>query len=266
MLLNRLWLPFFLAIFVCVSFLDSADALSTFEQRMSLEHQELEANGYTRWQWLRSDCLDCDIILLPIRPEVQTEKVQLFTQALSAHKAGLQQLYQISGAEYNFLAHMSVGILGRESLFFKSQRYKLKEMLPWAVHLGKIIESYLLGNQGKVSNNSRGPTQIKVVPEKVARHYGIRNDNLYLPENAAIATVAYLIEALRELKQRVVMNDLNFINAGNYVDYLPYIYFGGTKFLIQKNATPESNQYVRDMKRYMSWFELYERKPMVIVP
>lgn len=260
MTLNRFWLSFFVALIVSVSFVDSGFASSSLEQSLVQEHSLLNNNGYTQWEWLRNDCNDCEVFFLPVRAEVRTEKVRLFIQALAAHKAELQELYHISGPEYNLLAHMSVGILGRETLFFTSKRYQLKEAMPWAVHLAKIIESYLEGAKGQITDNSRGPTQIKIVPTKVADRYGITSDNLYIPENAAIATMGYLIEALGELKRRIISNDLGFIGPQNYVDYLPYIYFGRTKALVQKVATPASNSYVQDMKRYMTWIEVYERQ------
>lgn len=259
MSLNRFWISILAALIVSVSFVDSGFA-SSLEQSLVQEHALLNNNGYTQWEWLRNDCNDCEVFFLPIHSEVRTEKVRLFIRALSAHKAELQEMYQVSGPEYNLLAHMSVGILGRETLFFTSKRYRLKEMMPWAVHLAKIIEIYIQGSNRQVTDNSRGPTQIKIVPAKVADRYGINPDNLYIPENAAIATMGYLIEALGELKRRIVVNNLGFINQQNYVDYLPYIYFGRTKALVQKVATPASNSYVQDMKRYMTWIEVYERQ------
>ncbi len=259
MSLNRVWLSILVALFVSVGFLDSSFALTPLEQSLIQEHSLLDNNGYVKWEWMKNDCANCEILLLPTRQEVRTEKVRLFVQALAAHKAEMQDLYQVHGAEYNLLAHMSVGILGRESLFFTSKRYRLKEAMPWAVHLAKIIEIYLDGSNKKASDNSRGPTQIKVVPSKVAERFGINSDNLYIPENAAIATMGYLIEALGELKRRVIVNNLGFVTPEKYVDYLPYIYFGRTKAIMQNTATPESNSYVKDMKRYMTWIEVYER-------
>jgi hypothetical protein len=202
-----------------------------------------------------------ELILTPLRPELKTAKVIAFLNALSSHKAELRALYRVSGAEYNLLAHMAVGILGRESQFFQSRRYMVKENLPWAVHLTKVIQIYLEGSDRPVSPNSRGPTQIKIVPAKIADYYGITENDLFLPENAAVATMGFLIEALAELKRRVVVNHLDFVTPETYVDYLPYIYFGATRLLISGQATPERNIYVRDMKRYMSWVSVEETEP-----
>ncbi|HWU42610.1 MAG TPA: hypothetical protein VN132_04195, partial [Bdellovibrio sp.] len=226
---------------------------------LAREHSVLENTGYVRWEWMKSECDSCEMLMLPTQPKARTQNVLSFVRALEVHKTELQQLYHVSGAEYTLLSHMAVGILGRESLFFASKRYYLKESVPGAVRLAKILEHSL--HDRKMSPSSRGPTQIKIVPAKVAERYGIAPDNLHIPENAAIATVAFLIEALQELKRRVIVNQLGFIQPSNYVDYLPYIYFGGVKSLVNGTAAPASNSYINDMKRYMTWFEVYEREP-----
>jgi hypothetical protein len=71
--------------------------------------------------------------------------------------------------------------------------------------------------------------------------------------------MGYLIEALKDLKYISSLNNFVHINPETYADYLPYIYFGSRKALIAKTATPEKNLYVKDMKRYMRFLELYER-------
>ncbi len=155
---------------------------------------------------------------------------------------------------------MAVGILGRESRFYESPRYRFKEAFPWAVHVMKIMRAAATG--AAVDLNSRGPTQIKIVPKRIASQYGVTVDNLHKPENAALATMGYLIEALTELKSRVKHQHLDYINESNYVDYLPYIYFGSTRRLINGDAHPQSNLYVSEMKKFMTWIELYERAPI----
>jgi hypothetical protein len=100
-----------------------------------------------------------------------------------------------------------------------------------------------------------------VVPEKIAKAYGIVPGNLKVPENAALATMGFLIEALQELKNRARKGQLEFITPDTYVDYLPYIYFGRAKALMNRTARPDQNSYVRDMKKYMGWVDLYEVDP-----
>lgn len=260
MALKGLWLAILMAFTVTVSNLDRAQAQeASFEDQVQMQRNQLRFYGYKPWQWMNSRCGNCELFIQTIHPDLQTEKVQLFIQALSLHKSDLQMFYKIDSNEYNLLAHMAVGILGRESEFFKSTRYQVKETFPGIVRLAKIMRS-VFSDDIPLNGNSRGPTQIKVVPYTVGRAYGIETDQLGTPDKAAIATMGFLIEALGELKRRVVKNDLTFVNPTTYVDYLPYIYFGSTRSLIKKTATPDKNLYVKDMKKYMTWVELYERE------
>lgn len=262
MSLNSIWRSLGLTIFVCVAFLDTSCASGPHRTGPEIVQQEkgaLEQNGYHPWEWMKSeDCSNCEVFYLPEQPQVRTEKVELFMHALSAHKTDLMALYHVSSNEYNLLGHMAIGILGRESEFFTSTRYQVKEAFPSLVHLTKIIHAYLEGHK-EASVNSRGPTQIKVVPALIEQNYGITTDNLYVPENAAVATMGYLIEALAQLKKRVIVDHLDFIEPENYEDYLPYIYFGQSKALVNRTATPDTNLYVQTMKKYMSWVDVYER-------
>lgn len=260
---KRLWAPLALTIFVSVGFIDTSfakEGAAQLERNLQYEHSLLESNGYKAWEWRKSDCADCDMVMLAVHPTLRTEKVRDFVTALSAHKAELQSIYKIHGEEYNLLAHMAVGILGRESEFFTSNRYRLKEAFPGMVSLAKVIQLFLAGSDKKASPNSRGPTQIKVIPEKIADRYNIETDDLGTPEYAAVATMGFLIEALSELKNRIRVNNLDHINADNYVDYLPYIYFGSSRALVNKTATPEKNLYVQAMKKYMTWVEVYQKE------
>ena len=218
----------------------------------------LEAHGYQPWIWRAFDCADCPIVFLTGNQKLETAEVRAFIRTLETRKGEIIRLYGIHGQEYNLLAHMAVGILGRESQFFTSTRYRMKETFPGLVRVAKAFRAYLNGSESGPGLSSRGPTQIKIVPEKIAHFYGVTPEELYKPENAAVATVGFLIEILEELKRRVVVNDLEFVNETNYVDYLPYLYFGSRRMLIQGKATPDQNIYVRDMKKYMSWVLLYE--------
>ena len=225
---------------------------------INIARATLQANGYTKWIWLESHCESCDIQIISDQPLLLSEPTQAFLHALSDNKFELMALYQasapVSDSEYNLLAQMCVGILGRESTFFTSRKYWAKENIPFLVPIAK----FLMGKSGDPID-SRGPTQIKIVPKLIHETYGIVPQNLYVPENAAIATMGFLIESLDELKNRITLNHLKYINPSNYVDYLPYIYLGETRKLIAGSATPDTNIYVQDMKKYMGWIEIYER-------
>lgn len=228
------------------------------------QREKLAAAGFEKWVWLQSKCDDCEIAILSEKAQLHSKESQAFLLALRDRKAEIKQLYGVSDQEYNLLAQIAIGILGRESEFFTNTRYWAKEHLPGAVWIVKWFLSCQTGVAPDL--DSRGPTQIKVVPQPIEETYGIRPETLYIPENAALATIGFLIESLTELKNRVEINDLDFVTPETYADYLPYIYFGGTKKLINHTATPDTNIYVRDMKKYMSWIEIYQRPREVIHP
>lgn len=216
------------------------------------------SEGLKPWVWQSSDCRNCAIEITPLDASAFNRDVYMFIHGITSRKTELLELYQADGQDYNLLAHMAVGILGQESHFFESERYKLKENLPALVTLAKKIKAFA-ENEKDVSVNSRGPTQIKVVPQKIAEHYNIKPDDLRDPEKAAIATMGFLLESLKELRTRIRVQKLDYISESRIVDYLPYIYFGASGRLVKRTATPETNIYVKEMKRYMSYFKIYEK-------
>lgn len=260
MKLKELWLSIRIALIVAVVLFDSGHAFSfTRAPASQMDISLLSDQGFQSWKWMESKCDHCQIMLVPMADQVDTIKVRRFIQALAVNKEDLQKMLKVSGEEYTLLAHLSVGILGRETLFGESSRYKLKEAAPWVVSLAKVMRSVATGKE--MNANSRGLTQIKILPEAVAEKYGITPDNLDVPENAAIATMGYLINALKQLKTRIKTYHLDHITPERYADYLPYIYFGRSKALIEKTAIPEQNNYVQALKKYMAMIEVYERQP-----
>jgi hypothetical protein len=257
---KEFWLSIRLALIVAVVLFDSGPAFASAQASSSqMEISLLSEQGFQSWKWMESKCDNCQIMLVPMTDEVNTIKVRRFIQALAVNKPELQKMLKVSGEEYALLAHISVGILGRETLFGESARYKFKEAAPWVVSLAKVMRSLATGKE--VNPNSRGLTQIKILPEAVAEKYGITPDNLDVPENAAIATMGYLINALKQLKTRIKTYHLDHITPDRYADYLPYIYFGRSKALIDKTAVPDQNNYVQALKKYMAMIEVYERQP-----
>lgn len=201
---------------------------------------------------------------------ITRDKVQNYLTAIAKNKSEIVQLYNSDPQEYNLLAQMAFGILGNESEFFTSTKYLAKISGRSLITPLKKIRS-LVDDKFVISPNSSGPTQIKVVPQKIAERFGVTSASLSkYPEHAAVATMGYLIEALRELKQRATNNNLDFITPETYVDYLPYLYFGRSKLLnnVKSNdptlekAEPHKNLYVLRMKKYMEWVQLYETPPI----
>lgn len=217
---------------------------------------DTEFDGLQPFHYNTSTCEECGLYIRPQSGIPWDARVLAFVNALETEKQTLMSLYSASSQDYNLLAHMAMGILGRESNFFQSGRYQLKETFPWLVRGLKIVEAKVKNKN--LSPNSRGPTQIKTVPDLIAQHYQIQSEELANPESAAVATMGFLIEALTELRNRAKNNNLDFITPETYVDYLPYIYFGQSKAISNRTATPEKNLYVRSMKNHMKKFELFE--------
>ena len=222
----------------------------------------LESAGFSKWDRSKPNCRGCEIRFVVNTPALaRSVKVAAFIRALEEKKPELIAIYHggtgLRDTEYNMLAHMAIGILGRESEFFASYRYIVKSTAPWSVSFLKYIRYWLYNKP--IDMNSRGPTQIKFLPKRATDLYGIQPHDLDNPAKAAIATMAFLIEAFSELKGMAVKHKLDFVGPATYPDYLPYIYFGARRQLIEKTATPDRNIYIRDMRKYMNWVEIYER-------
>ena len=209
------------------------------------------------WVWQKSDCRTCGVGFKVAAADYKNNPRMIeFLQALSNEKPNIIKLYNSDPQEYNLLAHMAVGILGNESSYFKSWRYKVKSNAQLAIKFSKDIKAWFGGYEA--SPNSKGPTQIKRVPDRIEQHYNITEKDLWNPKYAAVSTMGFLIEALDELKRRAKNNNLEMITADTYVDYLPYIYFGGSKKLVNRTATPDTNIYVKNMKINMKKVSVLE--------
>jgi len=108
---------------------------------------------------------------------------------------------------------------------------------------GKLILPILFD----VEMNSRGPTQIKYLPGKLKEAFPhIEKENLQDSANAAIATMAYLAEAMPLLKHHAKKSGFQ-IPEGREVDHLIYLYKGMTKEITNATATIEKNNYYRSV-------------------
>ncbi len=227
-----------------------------------------QAQGYRqRWDWQqRPNCHNCRLVLETNNSNVDSLKVRMFLAAIGSSKSTILSLYSTStdyneqklkSDEYNLLALMAFGIIGNESKFFGSMKYTIKESIPLIVSAAKEING-LLRPDYKASPNSRGPSQIKVIPRKIAERFQMTPADLKDPEKAALATMGFLIESLQQLKRMAINHKLDYINQQTYVDYLPYIYFGKAKALVDHTATPDRNIYIQQLKKYMEWVDVYE--------
>lgn len=198
-----------------------------------------------------------------VNKEGDNEKSRAFVKALETEKEKLMRIYGLSNDEYNDLAMLAYGILGNESDFGQSTKLKIKENAQFAVITARLLKT---GDRDIATNTSRGLTQIKYLPDGVfSKEYPeIKKENLTNPRNAAVATVAYLALAARQMKQIAAENKEDSkklrITRENMLDYMGYLYQGGKGKLSSsdksKQATPEFNGYYRNLKLHMSYIEL----------
>lgn len=184
-----------------------------------------------------------------MEPKFRTDDALKFVATLDREKETLMKLYSLENDDYNELARMAFGIMGNESSFGESIKYKIKEQLPLLVSLAK-------GELFDTSSNSRGPTQIKTIPKLIAEHYKFSKDELQKPENAAVATLGFLAQAMVELRAKERFHPE--ITPENRFDYLHYLYMGRHSEITQGTATPELNIYLRQLKEYAQTLEQFE--------
>ncbi len=230
------------------------------EFERALAQAELEQGGYKVWTWANRDSLPAhDFVIWATRPELTRPKVDEFIRVLTSQRTELQALYQdiapVTDAEYLLLARMAIGFLGAESEFFASTRYFVKESCIFCFAAAKYAASVV--GLADYDQMSRGPIQMKEVPELISATYGIEARDLNKPANSARAIMGYLIEALTQLKRTAANNGYTFVTPETYADYLPYIYFGSARRLRDGTATPDQNIYIQRMRVYMDWVIIY---------
>ncbi len=198
--------------------------------------------------------------------EANTQEAREFVKALEDEKSKLMSIYHLSNDEYNDLAMLAFGILGNESQFGKSKRLSVKENAQFAVITMRLLKTRSID---EALNTSRGLTQIKFLPEgPFKKHYPeITKENLINPRNSALATMGYLAEAAKQMRQIALQNKSDpsklRITKENMMDFMGYIYQGGRGALTSsdysKQATPEFNGYYRGLQRNMSFVEISQK-------
>ncbi|WP_373999163.1 hypothetical protein [Bdellovibrio bacteriovorus] len=162
-----------------------------------------------------------------------------YIETLEKEKEALMELLKLEDDEYNMLAEFAFGVLSPETDYGKSMKYRLKQSIPVVVSIAK-------GNGLDTDENSRGPTQIKDIPDSVEEKYRLTKSTLKYPENAAVATLAFAAELLKELRNRAPQHE--GIREETLQDYLYYLYQGRHQSIIQGTATPDQNISIRKIK------------------
>ncbi len=202
-----------------------------------------------------------------------------------ANQTQLKRTYRLSNKTYLILMRLAVGNMFAESQLeelpiYTHPVYLIKERLPWAVSAKKkfdenskldyrtygqaLWEGYeglrlettafkdptvdpptLAATRFDLSENSRGPTQIKYLPpgfEKAFPH--INKSNLRVPQYSSVATVAYLADAITTLA-RLAKKSNCAIPRKTFLYHLIYIYTGRSSEITKCEATLDENKYWR---------------------
>lgn len=222
------------------------------EHKFRIKNKRLAFSGYQFYRKSRNYNYSIDSATkfkLVIKHSYKAKFVANYIHALEGEKPRLMQILKVDNDDYNILAGFAIGVLSPESDFGKNWKYVLKEFLPGAVSLAK-------GNGLDTSKNSRGPTQLKVIPEEIMEEYGITKTNLTDPENAAVATIAISADFLKQLRNLGVNH--KSINEENLQTYLYYLYQGKRVQITEALATPEENLAIRKIMSVVAGLEFLE--------
>lgn len=218
---------------------------------------------------------------------IDSKLTRAYVETLAGEKSTLMSIYGLSNVEYNKIAALAFGILGRETKFGTSLKYQWKERHQAEISgfklakkkIGDTLSALRSGDAWRffsaktwsTGSNSRGLTQIKAVPESIVHYYCITANDLNDPRLTAITTVGFLAESLRILKNRTRNRDLGYVTKDNLFDYVLYVYFGSMRQLVNpvidyktgrvvnEVATPDRNLYIQTVRRYMHALAFYER-------
>lgn len=174
---------------------------------------------------------------------------QRYVRSLQDEKPKLMEIYKLENDEYNMLAEFAYGVLAPETEFGKNWVYRIKELTPY-------LTSVLKGNGFDTDQNSRGPTQIKNIPEQIVKHYGIQKHELKIPENAAIATLGFAAEQLGEIRNRASQHP--GISEETLQNYMYYLYQGRRGEIVKKTATPYFNIKIKQIREAIKGFHIEE--------
>ena len=193
-----------------------------------------------------------------------------FVKALEDEKEKLMKIFNLNNDDYNDLASLSYAIMGNESDFGRSTKYWIKEHDQGDVILAKAAKRLFEGKNPfdkSVTNTSRGFTQIKELPDGAWKksYPNINKETLGDPKNSAVATMAYLVDAVKILKRIASENAKDprkvKITKENLVDYLGYIYQGrkGALKSATDPANADFNTYVQKLRKHMSYIEIAQK-------
>ncbi len=175
--------------------------------------------------------------------------IKKYVRTLQEEKATLMALLNLENDEYNMLAEFAFGVLSPETQFGTNWKYRLKQNIP-------VVVSIFKGNGLDTDQNSRGPTQIKKIPPVIVEKYNIDKGDLKRPENAAVATLAFAADLLKEVRNMANLHPL--ISEETLQDYIYYLYQGRRYEIKDGTATPEKNQSIQKIKEAIGHLTIEE--------
>lgn len=178
----------------------------------------------------------------------------IFMKAIMDNKEDIQRTFNIDSKTYNMLAQLAMGIAEQETRFNTSYRKSLKDMIP----------DFMLNIARGNSNRSRGATQIKIKGDnkqmqEIYARYGITEDNLeniYTSAFATLLRLAYMYNS--EVKGRSFTGENNIVVSPQ--DALLYKWMGHNEQLREHTATPELNNYIRNVHNYSQRYNYYTQR------
>nr|BFD62260.1 hypothetical protein BdHM001_09410 [Bdellovibrio sp. HM001] len=193
--------------------------------------------------------LNRDFKKVSITVNLQDSFTKAYVKALQDEKSTLMALLRIEDDDYNMLAQFAFGVLAPETDYGQNWKYKIKELAPVLVSLAK-------GNGFDTDANSRGPTQIKRIPEVIIEHYKMEKSDLKDPKSAAVATLAFCADLMKDLRN--VAHYHPEITEETLQNYLYYLYQGRRWEIREATATPDKNASIRKIKSAISLLSIQD--------
>lgn len=226
-------------------------------------------------------------------PDDAPQGAKDFAKALEKNKARLMKLLNIDNDTFNKLAKLAMAIAEQETRFgttggLRGAKYKVAEAVSDTI-AGDVSAA------AKGSAWSCGMTQIKYNEhikdpdvKKLFEALGIKDeDDLFNTENSANATVALLAVLAKRIKSQKVQDGVEAArgaivevdgwekvngevkktyNTGAWVneiteeDILCYYWNGRGRQVINGTMQPESNDYTRNVRKYLKKYDVVEDK------
>ena len=159
--------------------------------------------------------------------------------------------FNMDSDTYNHLAELALGIAQQETKYNTSTKKEIKDSTP------DFIMNIARGN----SNRSRGITQIKLKGDnpgmqEVYKDLGITEKGLDNASTSALATIARLAYIYNTEVRGHNYKGANNKDVNAY-DALLYKWMGSNNELIKNTATPDKNNYIRNVKRYANNYNMF---------